>query len=496
MHKGKKILIIVIPLFLIIIVCAIVLFLLYINTDFLKSDETLFLKYISQNADALKAVIDNTSEKEFTNVLRQNKYESTSNLVATYTENVNTSQENTKNDINKIKITTETQSDYPNEYLYKNTKIMYNDSSLFTNEFIHEGQKYGIRFPQKFSQFLAVENHDVKKTLTDAGIEELIVAIIPENLEEFDLKNLITFTDEEIATMKANYLAVFSDNISKDKFSKQKDALITIGKNSIYTNAYSVTITQEQANNLYIKMLEQLKTDEIILNKISQLEPYFTAYDFIKRGNREANNDNIKRFYQDKIQEKIDEISRNNIGADEVKYTVYEANGITARTQILEKTTQIIIDFNKADDGIELNIKSENANEQAENKDNVQIVKKYSNGESKFLINLEKIVGEVTSKIELYRNINIQSSNPKAELGLTYDDGNNNILEAKFDEDIKLEQEISKNVETTEQNTVILNNYEAERTSAWTNQMKDYLNSVIQENQQIINNLRQVNWLR
>jgi hypothetical protein len=58
-HKSRKVLIILIPIILIAVI-AIALTMLYIRTDFLKSDNTLFLKYILQNVDVAKTIIDNT----------------------------------------------------------------------------------------------------------------------------------------------------------------------------------------------------------------------------------------------------------------------------------------------------------------------------------------------------------------------------------------------------------------------------------------------------
>lgn len=495
-NKSKKILLIALPVITIIIIVCAVLLILYLNTDFLKSDETLFLKYMSQNADTIKALIDNTGEKEYTNLLRQNKYESKSELTAKYTENMGTSQENNKNDINKMKITIDSQSEYLNNYSYKNIKLTHDDKTLLTAEYLHDGQIYGIRFPEEFNQFLALENHDIEQTVTQAGMSQEEAGLIPEGIEDFDINNVLTFSDEEISTLQSKYLAIISENVPKDSFSKQKDAMITLGGNSINTNAYSITLTQEQANEIYIKMLEKLKTEEIILNKISQIEPYIRIYDFIKDGNGIPNSNYLQEFYEERIQDRIENIQKNNIGTTQVKYTVYEHNGTTVRTQILEETNQTTIDLNMKDDGIEIDIESETANELQENKNSIQIQKKHNNTESSFSIQKETVIGDEKSTIDIYRTINLDSSNPKTETGISYNDGKNNLLELEFKEDVNLNQQFNRNIETNESNTVIINNYEGHRTSAWTNQVKTYVEKKIQENQTTINNLRQVTLLR
>ena len=84
----KKLLIIIIPVVIIAIAAMAVL---YFTTDFLKSNKTLFFKYFTQNIDAAKIVIDNKSEKEYSNKLKQSKYEAKTTAKAGYTENMNSS---------------------------------------------------------------------------------------------------------------------------------------------------------------------------------------------------------------------------------------------------------------------------------------------------------------------------------------------------------------------------------------------------------------------
>ena len=73
--KLKKIVLIAIPIVIAILTVLIVV--LYITTDFLKPNRTLFLKYMAQNVDAAKYVIDNKTEKEYSNILKQRKFNST-----------------------------------------------------------------------------------------------------------------------------------------------------------------------------------------------------------------------------------------------------------------------------------------------------------------------------------------------------------------------------------------------------------------------------------
>ena len=489
--KTKKILLIMIPIIIVIIIITI-LIMLYLTTDFLKSDKTLFLKYLSQNMEATKALIDNTSEKQYTNLLKQNKYESTAELSSSYVEKINTSEENRNNDINKLKLTVNTQSEYLNNYKYKDFKLSYDNNGLLETEYIHDGNNYGIRFPERFNQFLTIDNQNLKQVAENAGLNEDQISLIPNEIQEFDYNNIFSFTDEELATLQEKYLNIISENISDDKYSKQKDAMITIGDKSINTVSYSVTLTQEQSNDIYIKILEKLKDDEIIINKLGQLEPIALIFNVIKNDENAQNNNYLKDIYVDKIEEVIENIRKNNIGTNQVKYTVYVENGKTVRTQILEDTTQTTIDVNTIEDGIEINVQNQTATETSENERKIKISKTNNNEESDFSIEIENTLGDEISKVDIYRNKKINEELVTSETGIEYNDGKDNILKIKLNQNDELNKDFDRKVELNEVNSVTINNYGKENVTSWVNQVREFLNSKITQNQSIINNIRKI----
>ena len=489
--KTKKIITFVIPIVVVILVT--VLIVLYLTTDFLKSNKKLFLKYMSQNIDAFKIAIDNKSEKEYTNILKQNKYESTMELKAEYTENISTSKENKKNDINKLRLESSNQSDYLNNYEYKDFNLDYNESNLLRAEYIHDGDIYGIRFPNKFNQFLAVENNNLKQVASNAGLEEEQVALIPDKIEEFNYNEVLSFTDEEILTIQNKYLNILSNNISKNNYSKQKDAMITIGENSIYTTAYSITLNQEQANDIYIKILEELKSDEIIIKKLSLIEPIGIIFNTIKQDENSLNNKYLEEKYVQIIDEKIEEIKNNNIGISDVKCTVYQKNGITVRTQLVEESKQITIDYNKTDnDNIEFNIQNKTSNQEQENESKIKILKNKENQKNNFSINIENNIADEISTIEIYRNKDLDETSTTIETGIKYNDGKDNLLELTLSEDALINDTFERNIELDRTNSVITNNYEKENVSFWVSQVKEYLVNTCTENQAIITNIEKI----
>ena len=492
--KTKKIIIIAVPILITIIVISMVI--LYFTTDFLKSNKTLFFKYMSQNIDNTKIIFDNKSEKEYINLLKQNKYEGLTEVSAKYIENMNTSDENKNNDINKLKLTIDSQSEYFNNYSYKNIELNIEDTNILKAEYIHENEKYGIRFPNKFNQFLTVKNQDLKQVATDAEFSEEQIQIIPDTIQEYDYNSVLSFTDEELEALKNKYIEIIGSNIPNDKYSKQK-TMITIGENSIDTIAYSITINQEQANNLYIKILEQLRDDEIIHNKLSQFSPFGFIYNYLRNDENTYNTNFLQEQYTDMIDKKIQEISQNNIGTSEVKYTVYQLDGNTVRTQITEETREYTIDFDTTNsDNAKLKIHNKNANLDQQDEKTILITKNNENSDSTFSINCEKIKGDTTSKTEFSRIKQLNNPEVNVETIFKYNDGNSNELELKITNEIELNKDFERTIKLDDYNSAVANDYPGDLTSKWKDAIFEYLNEVKQNNDATIKNLEKIGLIK
>ena len=304
---------------------------------------------------------------------------------------------------------------------------------------------------------------------------------------------MLIFTDEELQNLKNKYLDILSLNVPNDKYSKQKNALITVGENSFNTTAYSITLTQEQANDIYIKILEQLKDDEIIINKLSQLEPMCVALNMLRK-NEEANNVKyLEEHYVKAIEQRIEEIRQNNIGTNQVKCTVYQTNENTVRTQITEEARELTIDFDISDrNNVSVKIYNNNANQEQANERTVVISKKNDNQESTLSFELENIQGNNTSSLKINRNININESEVNAQTVLNYNDGEDNLLEVTYSDNSQLNKEFNRTINLDDNNSVILNNYQQEMVTKWINEVKTYLQQIKTNNATIIKNVENI----
>lgn len=347
---------------------------MYLKTDAFKSNETLFAKYLMQNFNAIDNLANNGTE-EITNALNTNKY--TSELVGKieYVENVNTSDENKDNPINNMQVKINSQTDKNNKYYYKDIKVTKDDENLMRTEYLNQENIYGIRL-DGIKQFVSIDSsnlNNIQKDFNNTNLEGIFTTI--------DFNGIFNFSQEEKQKLSNTYLEVMKNNISKDKYYKQSNNLITVNNKDVYANAYYMKLTREEYNDLKIKMLEQLSKDEVILSKIDKLE------ETIKEKDSSYNEDKkLRDSFKEYINDTIEDIKNNNIGSDEVKITVYENKGQTVRTSIEMNTNKLNIDlFNNA-------IKLEDTVlGETENKKIIKVVKDSSSAEQNIDIAYEEV---------------------------------------------------------------------------------------------------------
>ena len=374
MPRKKRLTILITTIILIVGIIIGVLAFLYLKTDAFKSNETLFAKYLMQNFNAIDNLANNGTE-EITNALNTNKY--TSELVGKieYVENVNTSDENKDNPINNMQVKINSQTDKNNKYYYKDIKVTKDDENLMRTEYLNQENIYGIRL-DGIKQFVSIDSsnlNNIQKDFNNTNLEGIFTTI--------DFNGIFNFSQEEKQKLSNTYLEVMKNNISKDKYYKQSNNLITVNNKDVYANAYYMKLTREEYNDLKIKMLEQLSKDEVILSKIDKLE------ETIKEKDSSYNEDKkLRDSFKEYINDTIEDIKNNNIGSDEVKITVYENKGQTVRTSIEMNTNKLNIDlFNNA-------IKLEDTVlGETENKKIIKVVKDSSSAEQNIDIAYEEV---------------------------------------------------------------------------------------------------------
>lgn len=459
--KGKKKMII--ALMVIILVLIIAAFVaLYLMTDMFKSDKTLFLKYLGKNAENLETVIETFENQEVIN----NKCEKNTEIRVNYIENLGTTSENTSNAINNLKIAIDSQNDKENEYNYNNIKLLNNEEQIMNIEYIQDKSNYGIKFSDLFSQYLLVEHNNIKEFLKKTEMTDEQIEKIPDLLEkDFNILNDLKFNEEETESLRSKYTKVITDNVGTGKFTKQKNQKITINQKPVFVNEYTLTLTKEQLNNLYVKVLEAAKEDEIILKRIEYLQQYINEINTIF-----DEPINLKDIFIANIEKNIEDINKNNIGNEETKIVIYENAKQTVRTSIQTPDYQIDMDVFQ-DNGKYIEFSRKEKDDEVQN----IIIK---NDGNEFAVNIEnkKEKEPYTLNIETIKET---GNNISKNTTITYEIKDYKI-EAKIAQKIKKVQEFEKQVTLIEKNSIQLDTLQQEELDSILNKVKENLDKKIE----------------
>ena len=467
--RKKRLAIIITSITLAIVIIVATLLILYFKTDMFKSNQTLFCKYFIQNLETIYEYKD-IETTEVNDILENNKYISDLTGSIEYTENMGTSDENKNSPINKVKLSIASQTDKQNQYFYKDIRLISDEEEPVKFEYINKEDIYGIRL-KGIKQFVSTNKEDLMDYGTMLNFDENI----SEELKEIDYKSIFEFTDEEKEVLKNTYLEIIQSNVTKDKFAKQSKALITLNNQDVQTNAYYLSLTREEFNNLYIKILRQITQDEIILGKIDKI-------DNLIEQEQSYSGKSLRNEVIDLINNIIKEIENKNIGQDEVKITVYENNRRTVRISVETTTNRFIVDTYNNGNTIKLD------NKVYGNVDSEQIIIIEKNIEStnqKISIEYESIEDNEISKDyilkleqkldnkDIKRLVQLQISNQKYKANL------------KIEDNIELVNNFSKEVSLEEDN-MSLNELSSEQVETITNILMQNIQSQFQALNQIV----------
>ena len=426
--KKKKITIAIIIVIFVILVISGVCIALYINTDMFKSNEVLFAKYLGQNLENIKLLETTLENTSYNETLDNSFYNTNIEAEAKYTQAIGTSSESSDNSINQLKITLEGQTDKINGYNYKNLKLLKNEEQVAQIEYLQSENNYGIRFSDLFNQYLISGNSNIKEMLKSIGYKEEQLKNIPENIESKQILNEVKLTEDELNVLKEKYVGIIENNLSEENFSKKNKQSVTINGQNFETNAYILTITKEQLNNIYVNLLQAIEQDEILLSKI----------DILQNNINEIGIENVQINLREELIKNIDltiqKINQNNIGADTTRIIVYESDGTTIRTRIETNDYQTNIDYVKIEENTFVQILVANG-------ENEKYKFTLNNNLNNLLIEAKDNV-EMTN-IELQRTEELNGNNRNRQYNIIY-----NI------EDKKIEITLTENIEIAEENNI------------------------------------------
>ena len=429
--KGKKILVIVIIIVAVLAVAGTVFGYLFLKTDLLKSNKELFAKYVNQNFDSFKEISNLKIIDTYKNLKNEDKYESNSELNVIYSEGGEVSSP-----YNNLKAKLNIQKDDEQNYCYADGQVLFADEEYLESEIIKENEIYGVRFSDVVKQFVGIKNDEnLENVAKDIGIDSIYLESIIDIIDGTREASDEVISQKDRTEIKDQYSKIITDAVIQGNFSKQKNAVITYNNASTKTNAYTVTLTSQQVEDMIVKILNNAKQDTSILDKFSG---YFDE-------------DNFKN----QIDDLIDKIT-NELEIPSAKITVYENNKKTIRTVIEFGVNKVIVENSEKDGENISDLKFSITLNDTMYEFETKISKKYTHNDEKIEIDVQ----------------NLDENNITLSSTVTYKKDILNI-KVSVDNDVNIGKSFEKKQALLERNHIVLNDMQAERRKKIIDELKE-----------------------
>lgn len=442
MYYGrKKGIIIAIVIVAIILTLGIAGTCVYMFTDLFKSNQNLFWKYMGQTLENMQSV-QNTQMSDIEKLKNQNPYIVEGELTANYTgedEQVNTI-------LNKSKITINSQIDKTDDYAYSNLKLDYDNNAMFDLKYVKDEDIYALKSDEIVSAYIGIRNENLKVLAQKIFGGNLDVSVIPNSIDFSNSVDLLKISEEAKTNIINTYASVIKENINKNNYSKQTQAVIEKDGVQYETTSYRVDLSATEISDIIINILNALKQDNMTLNIISSK--------MIELGidEDESSISNIV----DIIDDLIDEVSNEEF--TDTSFVVYAYKGEVIATEVIVRNTaKITFEGNQN----EFVIKLENLSDTDEYK---VITIDVANQ-----INTTKTITTVTINVDdqmAYLNIQNTGSatqrtlDTEVELIFTID---NEEIALSYSQAMKFVNSLENTEELDETNCAVLNDYAHEQ---------------------------------
>ncbi len=343
MGKNKKKTFIITGSITVILLVIVMGLVLYLTTDFLRSDQELFFKYFAGNLEVLDQYLQDPNASTM-QALKSAPYTVNSDINFDLVSS-NPEIANQTTPPRNFSIAYTKNADPENNKDTSEAKIKYLTKELFKAQYVHDGDLHvvngtnAITSAPVFNVFLGIENNNLKQLAKKMGIED--VSKIPNRLEKVSITDLLTLSEEQKEGLQELFVKVANTQISKDKYYHNRGVEIEIDTKQVNANCYGVTLNQEEYKNVIIALLNEISQNEAMISLLLQKIMLIDSQTDITA-------ENLKQEIQNQVEQ-----LRTVQFASGITIEVYEANGKIVRTTISKNGVEnYTFDYERGKDSI------------------------------------------------------------------------------------------------------------------------------------------------
>ncbi|MCI8636784.1 MAG: hypothetical protein HFJ36_02830 [Clostridia bacterium] len=420
--NSKIILILIISTILLILLTSLAF--AYFATDMFKSNKDLFFKYITQVG--IDEQLSQYFEKQKTTPY-QNQ--------GTFEPNISTEGSQTKEyeAVNNFNISFSGQTDKITDNFAQDITLNYSNDITFPISLRKVGNIIGLQTEYIGSKYIAVETN----SQDNEALESLNEVI--EQIEKAKKLSNLPFSNEELKQIQDTYINIINNELQESQFSKED-------------NRYKLIINGEQFKNILVKILDTLKNDQKTLDKLNEyLEEQKNSLKLTA-----TNIDNYKKTLEQ-------EQNGNDINYE---ITIFAQKDKTNKIVISNDELIITIEKEKSDDFLKYKVsledKDESGNLGFSFSANYTGLSGLQNVKEEYII--ERTVDPSKNIIN---NVQTEKNNTSEKITTKYQFNN----QIDFIENANIE-------ELSDNNSMILNNYEEEKVTNFLEQAEERIQKV------------------
>lgn len=438
---------------------------IYLATDLFKTPEQLFKKYMLSN------IIETTQTeiKPFDDIEKRSESELTE-----YSLKLGVDAEKLEmEDMKKLDINFALKTDWPNKNEEIDIIINKDEEEYFKGHMALTNETFGIKIPDIYDKYVAIENRDFKKMAKTFELSEEYIEMLPDKIPS----GLTKEEEEKLSALATKYVTKMVEQFEENAYIAEKDININVNQIELVADKYTLAISTK---NLYT----------LLTNTITEL---LDDPEFLELTKDRINTEQLDEL-KNKYKEFLAENSVEDIEEQTIKISVYASDGRTVKTEIKadegsefnyfiinNETENLIVastitpksDYNKVETTTTTTMKNTYANDTGEltyetlisyNKDDIDAVQaeydaEYGDYDSSFKTDYSEIYKDEKTKYI----INTRKSNEDTYTGtVKFEGGDLDELKEIFDISFKCQFGKASITTLSKENSIVINDYTME----------------------------------
>lgn len=247
--KKNKIIIIISILILVVFLITI-----YLKTDLFKTKEMLFWKYMMLQKDEISQTLSNDTIKKYNNTFKNSSYIKEGTI----------SIQSKNKLINPINIKLTEKGNNKQECINTNLTLKYDEKDIGSLLIIKDNNYFLLKSDLIDSQYIGFENENLKELAKKFGLAN--TDFIPNKIGGIDYSELFKITDSEKSHILKKYIPICRKIVKNKNYYIEENVKLDNENDDV--TSYKVEISQKEANELIIEVLENLAEDNITLELI------------------------------------------------------------------------------------------------------------------------------------------------------------------------------------------------------------------------------------